>query len=99
MAFKARLFGHKNTCRSTIFSYPLSEDSLLTQLWTMQIIQVNLTSLEPQPIKAGAALDFTYSVEWIPTDITFARRFERYLDYNFFEHQVGPQLVVPSHVN
>lgn len=30
----------------------------------------------------------TYSVKWIPTNITFARRFDVYLDYPFFEHQV-----------
>ena len=55
----------------------------------MQIIQVNLTSGAFQQIVAGAKLEFTYSVTWTPTSIPFARRFERYLDYNFFEHQVG----------
>ena len=35
-------------------------------------------------------IEFTYSVNWAPTSITFARRFERYLDYNFFEHQASP---------
>ncbi|KAK9810909.1 hypothetical protein WJX73_007474 [Symbiochloris irregularis] len=53
-----------------------------------RIIQVNLTSLELQPLKVGAPLEFTYSVEWVPTTIQFSRRFERYLDYNFFEHQI-----------
>ena len=52
-----------------------------------QIIQINLTSESPQPIVSGSALTFTYSVQWKPTPIQFARRFERYLDYNFFEHQ------------
>ena len=33
-------------------------------------------------------MDLTYSVQWIPTDITFPRRFDVYLDYPFFEHQV-----------
>ena len=54
----------------------------------VQIIQVNLTSENPQPIAPGVNIEFTYSVNWTPTSITFARRFERYLDYNFFEHQV-----------
>ena len=54
----------------------------------MQIIQVNLTSLDPQPLKSGTALEFTFSVEWEANTIPFARRFERYLDYSFFEHQV-----------
>ena len=55
----------------------------------MQIIQVNLTSLDPQPLKSGTSLEFTFSVEWEANTIPFARRFERYLDYSFFEHQVG----------
>ena len=54
----------------------------------MQVIQVNMTSLDPKPLKAGTSIQFTYSVEWVPTDIAFNKRFERYLDYNFFEHQV-----------
>ncbi len=54
----------------------------------MQIIQVNLTSEDLQPIASGTKVEFTYSVTWAPTPIHFSRRFERYLDYNFFEHQV-----------
>ncbi|KAK9810284.1 hypothetical protein WJX72_007991 [[Myrmecia] bisecta] len=53
-----------------------------------RIIQVNLTSENPQPIVPGSSIDFTYSVHWAPTTIAFSRRFERYLDYNFFEHQI-----------
>lgn len=53
-----------------------------------QIIQVNLTSETPRPVTAGTALEFTYSVKWEATDIPFRKRFNRYLDYNFFEHQV-----------
>ncbi|GAB4823325.1 hypothetical protein N2152v2_010371 [Parachlorella kessleri] len=53
-----------------------------------RIIQINLTSESPQPIVSGTALTFTYSVQWKPSTILFARRFERYLDYNFFEHQI-----------
>ncbi|AQK39588.1 Transmembrane 9 superfamily member 1 [Zea mays] len=30
----------------------------------------------------------TYSVKWVATDVSFARRFEVYLDYPFFEHQI-----------
>lgn len=54
----------------------------------LQIIQVNLTSENPQPIVPGMNVEFTYSVRWAPSAIPFPRRFERYLDYNFFEHQV-----------
>jgi hypothetical protein len=55
-----------------------------------QIIQVNLTSENPQPIVPGMNVEFTYSVRWAPSAIPFPRRFERYLDYNFFEHQAQP---------
>lgn len=53
-----------------------------------QIIQVNLTSSGWEPLTLGAALPFTYSVKWTPTTLRFSRRFEKYLDYNFFEHQI-----------
>lgn len=53
-----------------------------------RIIMVNLTSDVPMPAVAGTNLTFTYSVNWYPTSIPFARRFERYLDYTFFEHKI-----------
>mmetsp|Transcript_599 Transcript_599/g.1733 ORF Transcript_599/g.1733 Transcript_599/m.1733 type:complete len:590 (+) Transcript_599:315-2084(+) len=53
-----------------------------------RIIQVNLTSEQPHALAVGEALQFTYSVKWTPTTTPFSRRFERYLDYNFFEHQI-----------
>mmetsp|Transcript_40855 Transcript_40855/g.49586 ORF Transcript_40855/g.49586 Transcript_40855/m.49586 type:complete len:601 (-) Transcript_40855:774-2576(-) len=53
-----------------------------------QIIQVNLTSENPVALTEGTALEFVYSVSWSETDIKFSKRFERYLDYNFFEHQI-----------
>ena len=58
------------------------------ETFLLQIIQVNLTSENPQKIESGGKLDFTFSVRWTPSTIPFARRFERYLDYTFFEHQV-----------
>ncbi|KAL0369173.1 UNVERIFIED_CONTAM: Transmembrane 9 superfamily member 1 [Sesamum calycinum] len=62
-------------------------------LWTHyyngnQIIHVNLTQENPKPLEEGRVLDMTYSVKWVPTNITFARRFDVYLDYPFFEHQI-----------
>mmetsp|Transcript_26103 Transcript_26103/g.57030 ORF Transcript_26103/g.57030 Transcript_26103/m.57030 type:complete len:589 (-) Transcript_26103:1092-2858(-) len=53
-----------------------------------KIIQVNLTSDDPVLLEDGAKLTFTYSVTWYPTSVPFARRFERYLDYSFFEHKI-----------
>mmetsp|Transcript_8294 Transcript_8294/g.25783 ORF Transcript_8294/g.25783 Transcript_8294/m.25783 type:complete len:576 (-) Transcript_8294:74-1801(-) len=53
-----------------------------------RIIQVNLTSSNPVALRAGAQLEFTYSVQWHATDTPFQKRFDRYLDYDFFEHQI-----------
>ncbi|GAB4847845.1 Transmembrane 9 super member 1 [Ancistrocladus abbreviatus] len=53
-----------------------------------QIIHVNLTQENPKPLEAGQTLDMTYSVRWLPTNITFSHRFDVYLDYPFFEHQI-----------
>ncbi|XP_059447795.1 transmembrane 9 superfamily member 1 [Corylus avellana] len=53
-----------------------------------QIIHANITQENPKPLVAGKVLDMTYSVKWIPTNVTFARRFDIYLDYPFFEHQI-----------
>ncbi|KAL1542818.1 Transmembrane 9 superfamily member 1 [Salvia divinorum] len=53
-----------------------------------QIIHVNLTQENAKPLEEGRVLEMTYSVKWIPTNISFARRFDVYLDYPFFEHQI-----------
>ncbi|GJZ36255.1 transmembrane 9 superfamily member 1-like protein [Tanacetum coccineum] len=53
-----------------------------------QIIHVNLTQENPKPLEVGKKLDMTYSVKWSETNITFGRRFDVYLDYHFFEHQI-----------
>lgn len=53
-----------------------------------QIIHVNLTQDNPKAVEDGRVYDMTYSVKWIPTNIPFARRFDVYLDYPFFEHQI-----------
>ncbi|KAJ6927993.1 transmembrane 9 superfamily member 1 [Populus alba x Populus x berolinensis] len=53
-----------------------------------QIIHVNLTQENPKPLEAGTVLEMTYSVKWSLTNVSFARRFDVYLDYPFFEHQI-----------
>ncbi|XP_045817541.1 transmembrane 9 superfamily member 1 [Trifolium pratense] len=53
-----------------------------------QIIHVNLTHDDPKPLEVGRSLDMTYSVKWIATNVTFRHRFDVYLDYPFFEHQI-----------
>ena len=37
---------------------------------------------------ASQSYELTYSVTWVPTTKAFADRFSRYLDNNFFEHQI-----------
>lgn len=53
-----------------------------------RIIAVNLTSENPVPIEAGRQLQFTYSVTWKSTTQSFESRFDRYLEYDFFEHKI-----------
>ncbi|KAI8467088.1 MAG: hypothetical protein J3K34DRAFT_524003 [Monoraphidium minutum] len=57
-----------------------------------RIIHVNLTQhtngTEPVKLEAGAKAAFTYAVTWTETDTDFSRRFEKYLDYSFFEHKI-----------
>ena len=53
-----------------------------------RVVAVNLTAENPVPISKGADVEFTYSVEWRPSATPFNKRFERYLDSNFFEHQI-----------
>ncbi|MCO5591009.1 hypothetical protein L7F22_044985 [Adiantum nelumboides] len=53
-----------------------------------QIIQVNMTQDSPQRLLPGKTLELTYSISWLDTDVTFPRRFDAYLDYPFFEHQI-----------
>jgi transmembrane 9 superfamily member 3 len=49
---------------------------------------VNLTSENPVPIEEGQKLSFTYTVHWKKTTQPFESRFNRYLEYDFFEHKI-----------
>ena len=53
-----------------------------------RIIEVNLTSENPVPIDAGQKISFTYSVHWKESSKSFEDRFNRYLEYDFFEHRI-----------
>jgi len=53
-----------------------------------RIIEVNLTSENPRPIELGKTYQMTYSVHWSDTSKEFESRFDRYLDFDFFEHQI-----------
>lgn len=62
--------------------------SISVQYNKNQIIHASLTPESPKPLEVGRTYDMTYSVKWEPTNVTFARRFDIYLDYPFFEHQI-----------
>ncbi|KAG6475347.1 hypothetical protein ZIOFF_064565 [Zingiber officinale] len=68
--------------------YLYTHKNILIQHNTNQIIHVNLTQENPKLLEPGKKFDMTYSVKWEPINVTFARRFEVYLDYPFFEHQI-----------
>jgi len=71
---KMYIFAHKK------FSIAYNKD---------RIIEVNLTYTDnPVLIERGSKIPFTYEVQWISTDSTFDSRFDKYLDNNFFEHQI-----------
>lgn len=53
-----------------------------------QIIEVSMTSEGAVQIEPDRNYELTYSVHWVPTERSFTRRFDRYLDNNFFEHQI-----------
>jgi transmembrane 9 superfamily member 3 len=54
-----------------------------------RIMQMNLTSENPKPIKRDTQLEFTYSVQWSElAGVKWEDRFRRYLDNSFFEHQI-----------
>ncbi|WOL02345.1 hypothetical protein Cni_G11064 [Canna indica] len=68
--------------------YLFTHKNIVIQHNGNQIIHVNLTQESPKLLEAGKKLDMTYAVQWQPTNVTFAHRFEVYLDYPFFEHQI-----------
>lgn len=54
-----------------------------------RIIEVNFTYTgDPVLIERGTNVAFTYSVEWVATSVHYDDRFNKYLDFNFFEHQI-----------
>ena len=53
-----------------------------------QIVAVNLSVSEPQPVKAGAAYELTYAVSWVESAVPFDQRFNRYIDQDMRRTQV-----------
>lgn len=52
------------------------------------IVDVNLTSEVKVKLEEGAKVPFTYEVNWFPSSIKFADRFDKYLDPSFFQHRI-----------
>lgn len=53
-----------------------------------RVIEANLTTDKHVEIAPGVELEFFYSASWHETNIEFEDRFEKYLDDDFFEHQI-----------
>ena len=53
-----------------------------------RVVEVNMTSSNPQVVKAGTPLKITTSVTFLASSIDYNNRFQRYLEYNFFEYRM-----------
>ena len=53
-----------------------------------QIVQANLVASEPVSIATEKTFVFTYTAEFVESELPFSRRYERYLDNTFFEHRI-----------
>ncbi|CAD7083462.1 unnamed protein product [Hermetia illucens] len=52
------------------------------------IVDINLTTEKKELLTPGAKIKFTYEVNWKPSPVKFADRFDKYLDPNFFQHRI-----------
>ena len=71
---------------SQVYMYTHKKFSIATN--GHHVIEVNLTSAEPIEVTAGQVVDFSYEVHWVKSTKVFEKRFNRYLDHSFFEHQI-----------
>ncbi len=53
-----------------------------------QIVEVALESDLLVKVQPGVEFPMYYSVSWTQSDVEFEKRFDKYLDYDFFEHQI-----------
>ncbi|TNN21100.1 Transmembrane 9 superfamily member 3 isoform 3 [Schistosoma japonicum] len=53
-----------------------------------KIVFVNLINDDLTPLKPDTKVTFSYKVRWVPSEINFADRFDKYLDYAFFGHKI-----------
>lgn len=74
----------------TLHPYVYTERKLIVSVNGPHIIQVDLVS-DPTSLKrphSGTKLTFSLTVEWKETSDEFSVRFDRYLDHEFFKHQI-----------
>ncbi|CEF59928.1 Nonaspanin (TM9SF) family-containing protein [Strongyloides ratti] len=53
-----------------------------------RIVDVNVTQSGKVLLKPHMNIQFSYEVYWLNSDITFDKRFEKYLDPGFFQHRI-----------
>jgi len=53
-----------------------------------QIVDVNVTADNKVILKPNSEVIFTYEVIWKPSVVEFDKRFDKYLDPNFFQHRI-----------
>ncbi|XP_071808537.1 transmembrane 9 superfamily member 3-like [Asterias amurensis] len=53
-----------------------------------QIVDVNLTSEVKVKLEKGVKVPFTYQVNWKKSPMSYRKRFDKYLDPNFFNHRI-----------
>jgi len=53
-----------------------------------QIVEINLTSENKVKVEEGGDLPFTYQVTWKQSQMTYEKRYEKYLDPGFFQHRI-----------
>ncbi|KAF6778499.1 hypothetical protein AHF37_01878 [Paragonimus kellicotti] len=53
-----------------------------------QIVKITLINSELVALKVGTPVTFTYSVKWHASPVPFERRYDDYLDFQFFQHRI-----------
>eukprot|EP01134_Creolimax_fragrantissima_P004868 CFRG4868T1 len=53
-----------------------------------RIVVVNTTNDGRVEVYPGQTLTFSYEVTWVPSDVVFDERFDKYLDKAFFQHKI-----------
>ena len=76
-------------------TYPhvFTHKSFSLSYFNNRVLEINLTSEDPILIRGNAdeeqSISMTYSISWKEdSSIEFKNRFDRYLDFQFFEHQI-----------